>query len=66
MKKTIAMLMIAVLLLGASAACASAADFRSPMEQVGAWEADKEYTDYGWWLARTADGGWDVLTWGYG
>ncbi len=41
-------------------------DFHSPMEQAGAWEADKEYTDYGWWLARTADGGWDVLTWGYG
>ena len=29
------------------------------------WEADKEYTDWEWWLARTADGGWQLLTWGY-
>ena len=41
-------------------------DFHSPMEQVGAWNADQEYTDYQWWLARSADGGWEVLTWGYG
>ena len=41
-------------------------DFHSPVEQVGAWEADAEYTDYQWWLARTADGAWDVLTWGFG
>ena len=40
-------------------------DFHSPVEQVGAWEADTEYTDYQWWLARSADGGWEVLTWGY-
>ena len=41
-------------------------DFHTPAEQVGAWEADKEYTDYQWWVARRADGGWEVLTWGYG
>ena len=41
-------------------------DFHSPMEQVGAWEADKEYTDYQWWLARSADGAWEILTWGFG
>ncbi len=41
-------------------------DFHSPMEQIGAWEADTEYTDWQWWLARSADGGWEVLTWGYG
>ena len=41
-------------------------DFHSPTEQSGAWEADTEYRDYQWWLARSADGGWDVLTWGYG
>jgi len=41
------------------------ADFHSPVEQVGAWEADKEYTDYQWWLARSAGGTWEVLTWGY-
>ena len=27
---------------------------------------DKEYTDYQWWLARTEDGGWEVVTYGYG
>lgn len=41
-------------------------NFHSPKEQVGAWEADTEYTDWQWWLARSADGGWEVLTWGYG
>jgi L,D-peptidoglycan transpeptidase YkuD (ErfK/YbiS/YcfS/YnhG family) len=40
-------------------------DFHSPMEQIGAWEADREYTDYQWWLARSADGDWDILTFGY-
>ena len=40
-------------------------DFHSPMEQIGAWEADREYTDYQWWLARSADCGWDILTFGY-
>ena len=41
------------------------ADFHSPVEGGGAWEADEEYTDYQWWLGRTKDGGWDLLTWGY-
>lgn len=40
-------------------------DFHSPMEQIGAWEADREYTDYQWWLARSADGGWEVVSFGY-
>ena len=40
--------------------------FHSPKEQIGAWEADTEYTDWQWWLARSADGAWEVLTWGYG
>lgn len=40
-------------------------DFHSPIEGGGAWEADKEYTDYGWWLARTDDGGWQLVTFGY-
>ena len=30
-----------------------------------AWEADKEYKDYQWWLARTDGGEWELLTWGY-
>jgi len=41
-------------------------DFHSPKEQIDAWEPDTEYTDWGWWLARSADGTWEVLTWGYG
>lgn len=40
-------------------------DFHSPVEPYGAWEADTEYTDYQWWLARGADGGWQLLSWGY-
>ena len=40
-------------------------DFHSPVEAYGAWEADMEYENYQWWLARAADGGWQLLTWGY-
>ena len=40
-------------------------DFHSPAEGGGAWEPDEEYTDWQWWLAR-GEGGWEVLTWGYG
>ena len=40
--------------------------FHTPAEQVGAWEPDAEYNDWQWWLARSADGGWDLLTWGFG
>ena len=44
-------------------------DFHSPTEDAylrdTAWEPDLEYTDYHWWLARTEDGGWDVLSSGY-
>ena len=40
-------------------------DFHSPLEAYGAWEADQEYTDWQWWLARSEDGNWDLLTWGY-
>lgn len=42
-------------------------DFHSPVhpEKDTAWEPDTEYTDYQWWLARTEDGGWQLLTWGY-
>lgn len=41
------------------------ADFHSPVEGGGAWEPDKEYTDYQWWLARVDNGGWDLVSWGY-
>ena len=40
------------------------ADFHSPVEDGGAWEPDKEYTDYQFWLGQTEDG-WDLLTFGY-
>ena len=40
-------------------------DFRSPAENSGSLEPDTEYSDYPWWLARTAGGEWDLLTWGY-
>ena len=44
-------------------------DFHSPAEEEEldgtAWEPDHEYTNYQWWLARTADGEWTVVTYGY-
>ena len=40
------------------------ADFHSPVGGGGAWEPDKEYTDYQFWLGLTEDG-WDLLTFGY-
>ena len=42
-------------------------DFHSPAKQLDgwAWTANAEYTDYQWWLARSADGGWDIVTCGY-
>ncbi len=40
-------------------------DFHSPVEAVGVWEPDEEYTDWQWWLARGDEGGWELLTWGY-
>ena len=41
-------------------------DFHSPVEEGPyAWEIDTEYTDYQWWLARTKDGPWEVVSWGY-
>lgn len=40
-------------------------DFHSPREGGGAWETDQEYQDWQWWLARTEEGGWQLLTWGY-
>ena len=34
-------------------------------QEQSAWEPDQEYEDYQWWLARTQDGGWEVVSWGY-
>ena len=40
-------------------------DFHSPKNGGGAWNADEEYTDWQWWLARVEGGNWNLLTWGY-
>ena len=41
-------------------------DFHSPVEEGPyAWELDMEYRDYQWWLARSKDGGWEIVSWGY-
>ena len=41
-------------------------DFHSPKKGGGAWNADQEYTDWQWWLARSEGGQWKLMTWGYG
>ena len=40
-------------------------DFHTPMDGSEVFQPDREMTDYQWWLAREADGGWQLLTWGY-
>ena len=45
--------------------CEFLSDFHTPADAGGAWEPDMEYTDWQWWLARTEDGGWQLLTCGY-
>ncbi len=44
-------------------------DFHSPVEEKylkdTAWEADKEYKDYEWILARSKHGPWELISWGY-
>ena len=37
-------------------------DFRSPADAGGDWKPDTEYTDWQWWLARTAGGDWELLS----
>ena len=43
-------------------------DFHSPKEVpvTEAWNPDEEYTDWSWWLGRSADGDWVLVDWGYG
>ena len=41
-------------------------NFHSPKNGGGAWNADQEYTDWQWWLARSEGGAWKLMTWGYG
>lgn len=41
-------------------------DFHSPKEGTITLEHDFEYKDWGWSLARTDGGKWQLVTWGYG
>ena len=41
-------------------------DFHTSAETNEAWEADAEYKDYQWWLGRDAEGGWEIVSFGYG
>ena len=38
-------------------------DFHTPEEGSQVFDADREMTDYQWWLAREKDGGWQLITW---
>lgn len=42
-------------------------DFHSPLRpaEEDSLEPDTEYTGWQWWLACTAEGAWQLLTWGY-
>ncbi len=40
-------------------------NFTTREDAEGVLEPNAEYTDYQWWLARSEDGGWQLLSWGY-
>ncbi len=40
-------------------------NFHSPKKATEGWEADMEYTDWEWWLARSNNGNWKLVNWGY-
>ena len=40
-------------------------DFVTGEEGFGTLEANREYTDYQWWLACAEDGSWDIVSFGY-
>lgn len=41
-------------------------DFHSPKKGGDStFDPDREYTDYEWYLARTDDGDWEIITWGH-
>ena len=40
-------------------------DFHTLEDAPGTWNADSDYYDYQWWLVRTDDSGWEVLSKGY-
>lgn len=41
-------------------------DFHSPKDGRGDLEADYEYTNWQWWLARSENGKWKLVTNGWG
>ena len=41
-------------------------NFHSLKDGGEGWNADTEYTSWQWWLARSEDGKWKLMTWGYG
>ena len=38
--------------------------FHSPLHGGGAWNANEEYT-WTWWLVRTENSDWKLVSWGY-
>lgn len=40
-------------------------NFHTAADTDGTWNPDAEYKDYQWWLARTKDGGFELVSWGY-
>lgn len=42
-------------------------NFHSPVDEnaPSAWDPDQEYEDYQWWLARSEDSGWEIVSTGY-
>lgn len=40
-------------------------DFHSADSYDLGFNPDEEYTGWGWWLARTDGGKWELMTWGY-
>ena len=50
---------------GYTQVCELLSDFHTPPYEFDAWQPDTEYTAWQWWLARTEDGDWQLLTWGY-
>ncbi len=47
------------------AVCEFTCDFITLPDAPIQWEPDEEYKDYQFWLGQKADGGWDLVTWGY-
>lgn len=40
-------------------------NFHSPKKTSEGLEPDMEYTNFEWWLARSDNGSWKLMTWGY-